>query len=426
MMEPRVNHLTRLAFEGDHMRAPRPLAAVVAITGLALLAGCSGKADPAASGSTGGAKAFAGTDSITVGLIAPMTGPFAVLGISEQNSLNVIIDSVNAAGGVGGAKLKLETRDQQLDPGKAVQIANEFAGNKQVKLVVGPSLTSFYNAAKGAFESNKTVNCQPTVAAGTFSDLNYGFRSQDPNVLNLEQMLAYLKGAGKKSIGLVYEADDTGAFFDGLLKEKAPQHGMTYAGWQQSRTDDTSHVSYVQALSKADAIWISSNISGAKTMAAKAETNYPGTLVGGSGLFNIAFVEAAGDAAAGTLYSSSNYQWNLRDKSTWQPGYKAHIDEVVKRYGQNVGPKSGATSPKGTGLAADCVFAYARAAEAANSVDPQAVATAMEALSIPASETPSGNGIHPGKGHEFYGKDDIHIYRWMHDGQGWYAEESSS
>ncbi len=404
--------------------------ATLAVIPVMALAGCSGKAEPAApgpsAGSTGGSAWSAGTDKISFGLIAPMTGPFAVLGISQQNSLNVVIDQINKAGGIGGAQVALETRDSGLDPGKAVQQANEFAGNQNMKLVVGPSITSFYNAAKGAFESNKMVNCQPAVAAGTFADLKYGFRSQDPNDLNVDKMLAYLKQDPKmKKIGLIYEDDDTGKFFDQQFKDKAAKAGLEYVGWEKTVADDASHVAYVQALmgKGAQAIWISTNPAGAKTMAAKVAANYDGLLVGGSGLFNIAFIEAAGDAAKGTVFSSSNYPWLLRDRSTWQPGYRKHIEAIEKDYGINVGPKSGATSPKGTAIAADCAYAYAKAAENAKSLDPDKVAGALEALHLPNTETPSGNSINPGKNHEFYGIDDIHLYQWQKDAKGWYATE---
>lgn len=405
--------------------------AALAVVPVTVLAGCSGKASApepagASAGGTGGASWNAGTSQISFGLIAPMTGPFAVLGISQQNSLNVEIDEINKAGGIGGAKVVLETRDSGLDPGKAVQQANEFAGNPNMKLVVGPSITSFYNAAKGAFEQNKMINCQPAVAAGTFADLKYGFRSQDPNELNVDKMLTYLKQNPKiKKIGLIYEDDDTGAFFDQQFKEKAAKAGLDYVGFEKTVADDASHVAYVQSLMAkgAQAIWISTNPAGAKTMAAKKEAGYDGLLVGGSGLFNIAFIEAAGDAAEGTVFSSSNYPWLLRDKSTWQPGYRKHIEAIVKQYGINVGPKSGATSPKGTAIAADCAFAYAKAADNAKSFDADKVASALVDLHVPNTDTPSGNSINPGTNHEFYGIDDIHLYQWQKDAKGWFAVE---
>ncbi|MEI6250813.1 MAG: hypothetical protein WCP54_06605, partial [Actinomycetes bacterium] len=44
-------------------------------------------------------------------------------------------------------------------------------------------------------------------------------------------------------------------------------------------------------------------------------------------------------------------------------------------------------------------------------------------LDIPADQTPSGNRIHPGPEHNLYQADAIHIYKWLHDGNGWYTEE---
>ncbi|WP_256839421.1 ABC transporter substrate-binding protein [Ornithinimicrobium faecis] len=397
----------------------RRLTTVALAGALLFAAGCAGKEER-----DGGEGGFAGGgETVTVGLIAPMTGPFAVLGISQKNSLQVEVDAINEAGGLGGSQVEIQVRDSGLDPGKAVQQANEFSGDDSVKLVVGPSLTSFYNAAKGSFEQGKTVNCQPAVGAGTFADLDYGFRSQDPNDLDVDMMLSYLEAEGVTSIGLIYEADDTGNFFDEELETKAPDYGIDYVGMQENRADDASHTPYVQALSDADAIWISSNASGSKTMAAAAQEGYQGQLVGASGLQNISFIEAAGEDAAGVVFAAANYEWPVRDRDTWRPGYRKHIEAVEEQYGVNVGPKSGATSPKGTSIAGDCVYAWSKGVEAAESFDAAEVATAIENLDLSSDETPSGSTITPGDSHEFYNEDDIHIYQWNVDDEGWYLEE---
>jgi len=81
-------------------------------------AGCSSKEDRGQN--NGQASWSAGTNEIQIGLVAPMTGAFAVLGVSQQNSMQVVVDQINAAGGIGGAKLTIVTRDVGLDPAKAV------------------------------------------------------------------------------------------------------------------------------------------------------------------------------------------------------------------------------------------------------------------------------------------------------------------
>jgi branched-chain amino acid transport system substrate-binding protein len=397
----------------------------VAATAL-VVTGCAGKADRSASstsGSSSGKSWSAGTDTIQIGLVAPLTGPFAVLGVSQQNSMQVVADEINQAGGIGGAKVQIVARDAGLDPGKAVAAATELAGDSRVKMVVGPSITAFYNAAKATYEQDSKLNCQPAVAGGTFSDLKFGYRSQDRLSDVVTRVLQYLKSKSITSIGLVYEGDDTGKQVEQLLKDKGGQYGVSFAGFQQTRPDDQSHRSYVQNLANAGAIWISSNVSGAKTMAAAAEAKYKGVLVGGSGIQNIAFLEAAGDAAAGTVFGAPNYQFPERDRSQWKPGYRKHIEAVEKKYGINTGPKSGATSPKGTAIAADCVYAFWKAADQAKSLDGKALTGAMESLSLSADQTPSGCAVKPGKEHEFYSIDCIRDYQWQKDDKGWFTKD---
>jgi branched-chain amino acid transport system substrate-binding protein len=400
------------------------LTAVVAVLALAA-AGCQSKEERAQGDDEGGEGTGwdAGTNEIQIGLVAPMTGAFAVLGVSQENSMQVVVDQLNETGGIGGAEVSLVTRDVGLDPARAVAAATELAGDPRVKLVVGPSITSFYNATKAIYEENQMVNCQPAVAGGTFDDLTFGFRSQDRLTDVAGRILEYLQSQNVTTIGEVYEADDTGAQVESLLTEQGPAYGISMTGYEESRPDDQTHLPYVQNLADAGAIWISSNASGALTMAAAAEAGYEGVLVGGSGLQNISFLEAAGDAAAGAAFAAPNYQYPLRDRSTWKPGYREHIEAVEQRFGVNEGPNTGATSPKGTAIAADCVLAYARAADAAQSIDATAVATAMESLSIPDTETPSGCVVEPGPEHEFYSADCIRVYQWQHDSEGWFTTD---
>ena len=89
----------------------------------------------------------------------------------------------------------------------------------------------------------------------------------------------------------------------------------------------------------------------------------------------------------------------------------------------NVGATSGAKSPKGTAIAADCLYAFAVAANKVQSFDPDKVAAAMATLDIPADQTPSGNRIHPGPEHNFYQQDAIHVYEWNVDANGWFVNE---
>jgi branched-chain amino acid transport system substrate-binding protein len=360
---------------------------------------------------------------IKVGLIAPMTGIFAVLGKSQQASLQVVADQINAAGGIGGAKIELVIRDGGLDPVASANHAKELAGDSSINLVVGPSISSFYQGAAVAYEAAKKLNCQPAVAALDFTDYKYGFRSQDFYKDTLTALMTVLEKKNIEKFGMIYEAGPTGTDFDAYFTAQASKYDLTYLGWEKITATATSHNAELQKLidKGAEAVNISNNAYGAYTAKAAKELKFKGILMGGSGAQNIAFHETGGDDFAGTLMAAPNYQWPLR--TAWQPGYKAHTDAVVKTYGSSTGVKSGATSPNGTAIAADCLYAYAVAANKVRSLDTTKVRNAMETLDIPAKMTPSGVRIHPGPEHNLYQSDGINVYEWRKDAKGWYTVE---
>lgn len=360
---------------------------------------------------------------IKVGLIAPMTGVFATLGVNQRNSLQVLADSINAAGGIGGAKIQIVVRDGGLDPVASTNAAKEFAGDSSIAFVMGPSISSFYAGAAAYYEANKKLNCQAGVAALDFTDYKYGFRSQDFFKDDYAQELSILQRKGVKKFGMIYEAGSTGIAADAFFKDSAPDYGLTYLGWQVITSTQTTHDAELQKLINlgAQAVDISNNAYGAYTTQAAADLNFKGILFGGSGSQNIAFQETGGDHFVGTLMAAPNYQFPIRDKSTWMPGYKAHIDAVVKQYGVTTGPKSGSTSPNGTAIEADCLYAFAVASNKARSFDSTKVRDQMASLDIPAINTPSGVRIHPGTNHNFYSADGISVYQWFKDANGWYT-----
>jgi branched-chain amino acid transport system substrate-binding protein len=367
----------------------------------------------------------ANVKTVKIGLVAPMTGIFAVLGVSQRNSLQVVADQINKAGGIGGAKIELVVRDDGLNPVAAANHARELAGDASIRMVVGPSISSFYEASAIYYENAKKLSCAPAVAALDFTDYDFGFRSQDFYKDTAKALMTVLRKKGVSSFGMIYEAAATGDDFDKYWKNQAGKYGLTYKGWEKITSAATSHNAELQRLiaTGAEAVFISNSAWGAYTAKAAKELNYKGVLFSGSGAQNIAFHENGGDDFAGTLMAAPNYQWPVRNKALWKPGYKLHTDAVVKAYGFATGVKSGATSPNGTAIAGDCMYAFAVAANKARSLDSVKVRNAMETLDIPASMTPSGVRIHPGPEHNLYQEDGISVYEWRKDAKGWFTIE---
>jgi len=73
---------------------------------------------------------------ITIGLAAPLTGPFAMAGEQLKRGAEQAVADINAAGGIKGEKLVLREADDACDPKQAVAVANEMISSG-IKLVVG-------------------------------------------------------------------------------------------------------------------------------------------------------------------------------------------------------------------------------------------------------------------------------------------------
>jgi ABC-type branched-subunit amino acid transport system substrate-binding protein len=107
-----------------------PLAALAAALLALGVAACGGADNNKSSGSKGGSIATApGFDgkTITLGVITPLTGPVAVIGLPLTTGNEVYFDRVNAAGGIAGKyKVKLLQEDSQYQPDIAVQKYNKL------------------------------------------------------------------------------------------------------------------------------------------------------------------------------------------------------------------------------------------------------------------------------------------------------------
>jgi branched-chain amino acid transport system substrate-binding protein len=73
---------------------------------------------------------------LSIGVIAPLTGQYAVNGEQIRKGVEQAAKDINAGGGVAGQKIKLEIADDGCDPKQAVAAANQMV-SKGVKFVIG-------------------------------------------------------------------------------------------------------------------------------------------------------------------------------------------------------------------------------------------------------------------------------------------------
>lgn len=102
------------------------------------------------------------TDTIKVGVIADQTGPLAPLGGAQANTAVLVVDDINAAGGILGRRVELIIEDSASDDPQAAVKAAKLVQQDNVAVVLGGIFSSTRQAIKtSAVEEGATLYIYP-------------------------------------------------------------------------------------------------------------------------------------------------------------------------------------------------------------------------------------------------------------------------
>jgi branched-chain amino acid transport system substrate-binding protein len=233
---------------------------------LALLAACGGN-----DGSSGGS----GSGTVTLGVLAPLTG--AVAGNAEQqvNAAKLAVKQFNADGGIDGAKVQLKVYDTQLAPEVATQQAQRAVTQDKVVGLLGPYTTSEGLAVAEIADRSKipTITGSASTEAVT-QDHPYMFRVA-PLSTDLAGALVEtaLKLDVKKAV-LLYDSGGSGLAFKPLVEAAAKEQGvrLTHSIQYTLGASDVSAEVTKAANGDPDALFIAGSAGGDYGLIAKSMT----------------------------------------------------------------------------------------------------------------------------------------------------------
>ncbi len=112
-----------------------------------------------------------GVSRIKVGVIAEQTGPLSFAGIADANVARMVIDDINAKGGLLGRKIELYVEDGATTDSVAAAKATKLVEQDHVDVIFGGIYSSTRQAIKGpAVEKGKTLYIYPEQYEGGESD----------------------------------------------------------------------------------------------------------------------------------------------------------------------------------------------------------------------------------------------------------------
>lgn len=258
----------------------------------------------------GGAPAFA-QQTIKIGAFGPMTGGAAGYGQSEREAIDLVVEEVNAAGGVLGRKIEVLYGDDAGKPEQAVSIAKRFITSDQVLLVLGgiSSPTSMAVSQVTGQEKVPQIIVAGTAARITLQGNPWIFRSAVPDTKLAGDLADFVhkKFPKVKRVGAIYVNDDFGKGGVTAFAERAKRHGIQIVAdekYTRGDVDFTAQLTKIRAAT-ADAIldW-SRYHEGALIAKQVRQMGIKLSIFGGDGAAHPKYIELGGDAVDGVYYAT--------------------------------------------------------------------------------------------------------------------------
>jgi branched-chain amino acid transport system substrate-binding protein len=247
-----------------------------------------------------------GDGPIKIGAIFSVTGPAAFLGAPEQRTAEMLVDKLNAAGGIGGRKIEILIRDSGGKPENAISLAKQLIDEHKVVAIVGPSTSGETMAIKTLCQEGKTILISCAAAEDIVNPVaSYVFKSPQKDSDAARRIYQLMKGKGIARIGVVASNDGFGMAGKAQLEKLAGEYGVTVAiseAYDKQATDLTDVLTKLKGQDvKAVVNW---SIVPAQSLVARnmrqVGLNVP--LFQSHGFGNIKYVQAGGEATNGTVF----------------------------------------------------------------------------------------------------------------------------
>jgi branched-chain amino acid transport system substrate-binding protein len=244
---------------------------------------------------------------IKIGALFSVTGPASFLGAPEEKTAQMLVEKINASGGVNGRKLALVVKDTGGSPEKAVSFAKQLIEEEKVLAIIGPSTSGETMQIKALCEENRMplVSC---AAAETIVNpvAKYVFKVPQKDSQAVTWIYRTMKDKGITNIAILSSTEGFGVAGKKQLEAAAPAEGITILAdevYDKQATDLTDVLTKVKGNSSVQAV-VNWSIVPAQSIVPKnmkqLGLNVP--LFQSHGFGNPRYVQQAGVAAEGTLF----------------------------------------------------------------------------------------------------------------------------
>ena len=247
-------------------------------------------------------------EAYKVGAVIAITGPASNLGVPEENTLEMIEEQVNEAGGINGHPLEVIIYDTETNAEKCATLVNRLIEQDEVLAIVGPTTSGNSLAIIETVTAAEIplISCAAsTLIVEPVEDRYWVFKTPQTDKSAVTEIYTYMEANGITTIALITDTSGFGAAGRDILLADAADYGITIVDDQTFDSGDTSMQSQLTHMKGTDAeavvCWATDKESSVVAVDMQTlQMEIP--LYCSHGIANPAFIENAGDAADGVIF----------------------------------------------------------------------------------------------------------------------------
>ena len=289
----------------------------------------------------------ASAKTLKIGAILSVTGPTAFLGKPEANTLEMLVESINAKGGVNGDMIELIIKDSAGQKEKAVSYAKQLIEEDKVFAILGPTRTGSTLAIKSLCEKSGTLLISCASSKMIVDPVaQFVFKTPQNDSLAVRKIMEDMQKNNLTKIAVAVGGTGFGKMGKQFAEELAPEYGITVVTsevYAPNVTDLSSLVAKWKSNAEIQAV-INWSIVPAQTILAKnmRQAGWDVPLYLSHGFGNIKYVEVGGKAVEGVIFPAGRLlvAEELDDAHpqkkvlvTYKKEYEAKFSEPVSTFG---------------------------------------------------------------------------------------------
>lgn len=250
---------------------------------------------------------IAKAEDIKVGAILAVTGGASFLGGPEARTLEMMVEEINAKGGINGNKIDLIIKDSGANPEKAISFAKQLIEEDKVFAIIGPSTSGETMKIKNIAEEAQMILISCAAAEVIVNPVaKYVFKTPQKDSDAVKKIYGTMKDLGITKIAVLTGNTGFGNAGKGQLENIAPEFGIEILAsevYDKKATDLSAVVAKLMANKDIQAV-VNWSIVPAQGILAKnmRQAGWDVPLFQSHGFGNIKYVQAGGAAAEGIIF----------------------------------------------------------------------------------------------------------------------------